>query len=339
MLFRNMDITTVKKFLLCSSIATTLLASHASYAFYSTRDDPEFVMIQANQSAFAIPVVGDNKSTQTNFGSKAFLDTAKVATKRFQVPHMKVSNPNWGTSDYYVPSVLLILVDRTPYMREWRSDVKGTSKNDEGFDFQSKEGINIGTGITIGAMVKEEDAATFLYWFGTKNQQYSDIASQFTSTSQGKGLSDIMDTVVRGYVQAALASQFMRYSFSDANAHAADIMETVRQDVIKHFAEKGITIDYIGYSGPLSYSDVIQKSIDDTFISTQKAQASAAMMTAVPYMQEQAKINVINAEAIAIQKWNGQIPMPGNITTVGQGWIDSMLGWLGVGAKSAVGSK
>jgi len=120
---------------------------------------------------------------------------------------------------------------------------------------------------------------------------------------------------------------------------AADIMETVRQDVIKHFAEKGITIDYIGYSGPLSYSDVIQKSIDDTFISTQKAQASAAMMTAVPYMQEQAKINVINAEAIAIQKWNGQIPMPGNITTVGQGWIDSMLGWLGVGAKSAVGSK
>ena len=316
-----------------------MMGTSPSYAYYDTRDNPEFVMIQANQSAFAIPVVGDNKSTQTNFGSKAFLDTAKVSTKRFQVPHMKVSNPNWGTSDYYVPSVLLILVDRTPYMREWRGDVKGTSKEDQGFDFQSREGINIGTGITIGAMVKEEDAATFLYWFGTRNQQYTDTASQFASTSQGKSLAEIMDTVVRGYVQSALASQFMRYGFADCNAHAAEIMDTVRQDVVKHFGEKGITIDYIGYSGPLSYSDTIQKSIDDTFVSTQKAQASAAMMTAVPYMQEQAKINVINAEAIAIQKWNGQIPMPANITTVGQGWIDSMLSWLGFGVKSATGSK
>lgn len=329
-----MDITTVKKFLLCSSIATTLLASHASYAFYSTRDDPEFVMIQANQSAFAIPVVGDNKSTQTNFGSKAFLDTAKVATKRFQVPHMIVRNPNWGTSDYYVPSVLLILVDRTPYMREWRGDVKGTSKEDQGFDFQSKEGINIGTGITIGAMVKEEDAATFLYWFGTKNQQYTDTASQFASTVQGKSLSEIMDTVVRGMVQAELANAFMKRSFVECNAQAADIMTEVSAKIKQHFAEKGITIDYIGYSGPLNYSDAIQSSINQVFISQQSATASAAMLAAVPYMQEQAKINVINAEATAITKWNGQIPaLPANVTTVGQGWIDSLLSYVGFGSK------
>jgi hypothetical protein len=315
-----------------------VFTSSSSFAYYDTRDNPEFVMIQANQSAFAIPVVGDNKSTQTNFGSKSFLDTAKVATKRFMVPHILVHNPNWGTSDYYVPSVLLIFVDRTPYMREWRSDVKGTSKEDQGFDFQSREGINIGTGITIGAMVKEEDAATFLYWFGTKNQQYTDTASQFASTVQGKSLSEIMDTVVRGYVQSALASQFMRYNFSDDNAHAAEIMENIRQDVTKHFAEKGITIDYIGYSGPLSYSDKIQQSIDDTFISTQKAQASAAMMPAVPYMDAQANINIKNAEANAITKWNGQLPaLPATI--VGGNWMDTVLSWVGISPKTDIPKK
>jgi hypothetical protein len=325
----------MRKILLTATILTGIFASNAN-AYYDTRDTPEFVQIQANQSAFAIPVVGDTKSTQTNFGSKKFLDDAKVATKRFQVPHTVIRNPNWGTSDYYVPSVLLILVDRTPYMREWvdASD-RGTSNKKEGFLFQSREGINIGAGISIAAMVKEEDAATFLYWFGTKNQQVTDVASQFASVNYGKSLQEIMDTVVRGYVQSALASRFMSVSFADGNAHAADIMTDLRNDITKHFAEKGITIDYIGYSGPLSYSDSIQKSIDDVFISSQKAAASAAMMTAVPYMQATAEINIRNAEAAAIQRWNGAIPnLPASVTSVGSGWIEQMLGYIGFGPKA-----
>lgn len=319
----------MRKILLTATLLTAFTTQ--ANAFYSTRDDPEYVMIQANQSAFAIPVVGDTKNTQTNFGSKKFLDDAKVATKRFMVPHTLVHNANWGTSDYYVPSVLLILVDRTPYMREWVDATdRGTSSKKEGFQFQSKEGITIGAGISIGAMVKEEDAATFLYWFGTKNQQFTDVASQFASTSQGKSLSDIMDTVVRGYVQAALAQRFMKLSFADGNAQASAIMDDLHNDITKHFAEKGITIDYIGYSGTLSYTDSIQKSIDEVFIATQKAASSAAMMPAVPYMNAQADINIKAAEATALAKWNGQVPyMPSTVVTVGNSWIDSLLGYVG----------
>jgi len=322
----------VKKLLLGSTLAVSLCVSNIGYAYYEKTDNPEFVMIQANQSAFAIPVVGDTKNTQTNFGSKKFLDDAKVATKRFMVPHTLVHNPNWGTMDYYVPSVLLILVDRTPYMREWVDAAdRGTSSKKEGFQFQSKEGITIGAGISIGAMVKEEDAATFLYWFGTKNQQFTDVASQFASTSQGKSLSDIMDTVVRGAVQAELAQHFMALSFADGNAHAAEIMNEVRNNITKHFAEKGITIDFMGYSGTLTYTDAIQHSIDDVFVATQKAQASAAMMSAVPYMNAQADINIKTAEATAIQKWNGQVPyLPSTVVTVGNGWVDGVLSYLGL---------
>jgi hypothetical protein len=325
----------MKKILLGTVFAASLLAAVPAQAYYDTRDNPEYIMIQANQSAFAIPVVGDNKSTQTNFGSKSFLDANKVATKRFMVPHTRINNPNWGTSDYYVPTVLLILVDRTPYMREWRDENdRGTSNKKEGFQFQSREGINIGTGVSIAAMVKEEDAATFLYWWGTKNAVYTDTASQFASTAQGKSLAEIMDTVVRGMVQSELSSAFMKRSFVEGNAQAADIMAEVRDRVTKHFADKGITIDYIGYSGPLNYSDSIQKSIDSVFISQQSAASSAAMMAAVPYMREQAQINVVNAQAEAIKKWNGAIPaLPGSVTTVGQGWIDTLLGYVGWGPK------
>ena len=87
--------------------------------------------------------------------------------------------------------------------------------------------------------------------------------------------------------------------------------------------------------GGLDYSEAIQHSIDSTFITTQQALASANMMPAVPFMQAQADINVRNAEADALKKWNGAIPaMPASVTTVGQGWIDGLLGYLGFGAKT-----
>lgn len=38
--------------------------------------------------------------------------------------------------------------------------------------------------------------------------------------------------------------------------------------------------------------------------------------------------------ANTMQKWNGAIPaLPGSITTVGQGWIDTMLSYVGMGPK------
>ena len=324
--------------ILLTSVAAVMISMAPAQAYYDTKDYPEYIEIQSNQSAFAIPVVGDTKSTQTNFGSKSFLDANKVATKRFQVPHTLIRNPGWS-ADYYVPSVKFIIVDRTPYMREWRDEAnKGTSREAQGFDFQSREGINIGAGVSIAAMVKEEDAATFLYWFGTKNAAVNgnDPASNFSSVSYGKSLQEIMDTVVRGYIQASLSNAFMTHTFVEDNAQAGAMMDAIRVDAIKHFAEKGITIDYIGYSGPLNYSDAIQKSIDQVFISSQQAASSAAMMQAVPYLQAQADINVRNAEGVALQKWNGQAPaLPASITTVGSGWIETMLGYVGMGVKTS----
>ena len=320
----------IRSYLLAGSAILPILFTSPSWAYYETKDSPEFVKIEANQSAFAIPIF-DGGDKQTVYGSKTFLDNNKVAQKLFKIPHTKISNPNWGTYDYFVPSVNLIIVDRTPYMKEWRDEAnKGTSSKSEGFDFQSAEGINIETGISISAFVTEENASTFLYWFGTRpsSSDPANPASQFTTVSYGKSLGDIMDTVVRGYVQSELSNNFMKCSFTDCNKNAGSIMEAIKKNIIAHFAEKGITIDYIGYSGPLNYSQSIQNSIDTVFISTQTALASAAKMPAVPYMQAEADINVRNAESQAITRWNGQLPnLPSWI--IGTDFINSILNWVG----------
>lgn len=316
-------------------MAGVMSASLPTVAYYDIQDRPEFIEIQPNQSAFSIPLVGANLTSQAKFGSHAYLEEKKVATKRFQIPHTLIRNPGW-TSDYYVPAAKLILVDRTPYNRDWVDAAdRGTSKKKEGFIGQSKEGINVGTGITIAAMVKEEDAALFLYHYGTRNPVINpnDPASNFQSVSHGKSLEEIMDTVVRGYVGRSLTREWVKYSFEDVNGHARDIIDAVEKDVKEHFLAHGITIDYVGYSGALDYTSAVQKSIDDVFIAVQKAKEITAMMPTVPYMQAQAELNFRNAQSISMQKWNGVIPMPNWI--IGTEWMEKAWSYV-VGSVAPV---
>lgn len=49
-------------------------------------DKPEFVTIEASQTAFLVPLTGDT-TQQASFASEELLDQAKVATKEVQIPH------------------------------------------------------------------------------------------------------------------------------------------------------------------------------------------------------------------------------------------------------------
>ena len=139
-----------------------------AYAYYDTKDYPEYVEIAPDQSAFLIPVAGANKDSQAQFGSAAYLEAVKVPLKRIQIPHTLIRNPGWS-SDYYVPAAKLIIVPRSPFQREWSAGTRGTNATkDESFHTDTSDGINISMDVSIAASVREEDTAVFLYNFGTK---------------------------------------------------------------------------------------------------------------------------------------------------------------------------
>jgi hypothetical protein len=163
----------IKRWIVGPPVALLLLVLLApdARAYYDKQDWAEVMNIQPNQSAFIIPDVGDNKSSQAAFGSVEFLAANKVALKRVQIPHVKLENSGlW--SNFYVPAARLVLVDRTPYYREWTSDpTRGTSKKDEGLRCESADSINVTTAVNVSAFVEEKNAATFLYWFGVNPPQ------------------------------------------------------------------------------------------------------------------------------------------------------------------------
>lgn len=252
-------------------------------AFFSQTDKTEAYTVLPNQSAFWIPNQGDNKNSQVKLDSEDYLNSSKVAAKLFIIPHVKFTGSG-GTSilsgwDYFVPSGRLIIVDRTPYSREWvKSATRGTSKTDDSFPCQSKEGLNITVGVSIGTSVSEDNAAKFLYNFGVKSPSgdTSDPVVIFTSVYYGRSLADVMDDVVRKKVQTLVCNQIASRSFDGANAEATTIMDTVQKATDDYLKAAGITLNFIGWADTFEFDPSIQEAINRRYIAEQdKAIASA----------------------------------------------------------------
>lgn len=258
-------------------------------AFFEKTDRTEAVFIGPNDSAFWIPDVGDNKTSQAQMDSEQYLNEHKVPTKRFIIPHQKLSGSGvgWGSWDYYVPAGRMILVDRSPYSREWVNDeTRGSSAKKEGIQCQSKEGINITVGISIGVTVHPEDAAKFLYRFGVKkpageirgtNEAVdSDGKLIFTSVYYGRSLADVMDDNGRKKIQTLVCNEINSRTFATANAEAVTIMTTVEGKARDYFSAMGITQEFIGWGDTFEFDPIVQQAINRAYVAQQdKAIAEA----------------------------------------------------------------
>ena len=286
-----------------AAVALGLLvaAQHAdrALAFADTVDKTEAYTILPNESAFFIPDTGANKETQAQFDSEAYLQGNKIAVKRFVIPHQKLSGSG-GTSwlstgwDFYVPTGRLIIVDRSPFSREWVANHnKGTSARDESIPCQSKEGVNISVGVSIGASVTEENAAKYLYHFGVlppmdaagRLLDRSAPQTIFTSVYYSRRLSDVMDDVGRKRVQTLICNEIAARGFEEDNEQAVKIMDNVRKTATDYFQSVGITLDFIGWGDTFSFDPDVQKAVNDK-------RNAEALKDVLPVLQALAQLKV-----------------------------------------------
>jgi len=242
-------------------------AAPQAWAYYDKNDYTEAIYILPNQSAFVIPDAGANKDSQAQFMSLDYLKANKVAAKRVVIPHVKLSGSG-AWSDYYVPSARVIIVDRTPYNREWVTAAnRGTSNRNEGMPCQSSEGLNVTAGISIGVSVREEDAARYLYYFGTipPKGNPTDPAVVFTSVYDARSVADVMDKVGRGEVLSLVCQEISARTLNADNREAGAIMKNVTAAMTAFLAERGITLDYIGWADTFTFDQSVQKALNDKF--------------------------------------------------------------------------
>jgi hypothetical protein len=244
-----------------------LAAAPQAGAYYDKNDYTEAIYILPNQSAFVIPDAGANKDSQAQFMSLDYLKANKIAAKRVVIPHVKLSGSG-AWSDFYVPSARVIIVDRTPYNREWVTAAnRGTSNRNEGMPCQSSEGLNVTAGISIGVSVREEDAARYLYYFGTipPTGNPTDPAIVFTSVYNARSVADVMDKVGRGEVLSLVCQEISGRTLNADNKEAGAIMKNVATAMTAFLAERGITLDYIGWADTFTFDQTVQKALNDKF--------------------------------------------------------------------------
>jgi regulator of protease activity HflC (stomatin/prohibitin superfamily) len=249
--------------LVIASAGAVLLAVLACVAFIRPYDVPEFIEVDASESAFLIPLEGDT-ANQAAFQSVRLLEEKKVATKRVLITHHWLQTGYVPSHGKYVGTVRLVKVDRRPITREWtRSAKTGTSPKDEAIAVESKESVNFSMGISCTAFIPEDSAAVFLYSYPSKS------------------LADMMDSEVRARIQQIIAEEAGKYNIFDLPSKKNDIMKAVREDAVPFFKKKGIEITTLAVLGGLTFDNQeIQRAIDDAARSHQLKVAAEAKRAA-----------------------------------------------------------
>ena len=304
---------------LTAALLLFAFAPQQAEAYYSQSDYSENYFVLPNESAFFIPDVGDNKSSQASFGSEQYLSEKKIAAKRFEIPHTKL--PNSGVwSNFYVPAGRLIIVDRTPVSREWvKQPHRGTDKSDQSFPCQSSEGLDITVGIAIGASVYEENAAKFLFRFGVNppNGDRNDPNVIFTSVYYGKSLAQVMDGPVRSRVQSLVCDQMTSRTLDDNNRDAAKIMEDIQKKVGDYMTSVGIVLDFIGWADTFNFDNAVQASIDRKYIASKDLAVAQAL---APHTATLQALATAEGTRTVANKWNGVVP-----SSVSLWWLPSSI--------------
>jgi hypothetical protein len=236
----------MKKVLLLTIMLSTLLFTGCMKPVQK----PIIENINTNETAFLITLEGDAKG-QAKFDSVDYLEKAKVAAKRIEIPTRWLKTGRFEHQGEWIPVHQLIKVNRTPVARRWTAEADtGTSTNKQLLEAESKDSIGVSSGFAITASVKEPDTATFLYWYPN-----SDLAS-------------IVDNQIFNDIQAVYSEVAAKYDVTELRTRKEEINIRIREIVIPKYAEAGITIsDSIGLIGGLVYDNMkIQEAIDNVFI-------------------------------------------------------------------------
>jgi hypothetical protein len=228
-------------------------------------DTPEYKEIQTFQTAYVIDMDTTKASDpkQVKFDSEEFLEKSKIATKRIQIPHRWVQDGRIIGDGHYIPTIMLVIVDRSPVTREWTSKEKGEKGADQAIWTESADSVGFSMGWNVTGYIQEKDTSKFLYVYPSAS------------------LSTVIDTEVRSRVQMIAAQESAKYKLDSLRERKNEIADAVRKDCTEFFSARGITLTSIGQFGGMSYENPkIQDAIDQTFITQQEKVNARSMLEA-----------------------------------------------------------
>lgn len=261
-------------------ILVLMLMTFMTGCFWRPPKEPIIKEVEPHETAYLVPLIGDNVEMQDKLNSKEYLNENKISTKEVELPQRWVDKGySWQRgSGYWRPSARLIVVDRAPVTREWREEPdSGTSNQDEAIIADSKESISFRARFNANAQINEGNATRFLYRYNNKP------------------LSEVMDEEIRAMTETTFTEIVSSMTMNEILAKRSKINKKLRNELIPYFEERGITITTLGWRGEVTYLDeAIQKAINEEFSAERRYEAQK--------IRNQQRIEEAEAEAEATRK-------------------------------------
>jgi len=251
---------------------------------------PDIQQIQPNETAFLVPLEGD-RGSQVKFDSEEFLEKNKISVGRIEITKRwrQTSYPWMYWSGEYIPSLVLIKVDRAPVTVQWQASLNAMGRptrqqGDKSIWIESKDSVGFSIGFNVSAYIEAQNASKFLYMYA------------------GRELKDVMDTEVHGRVMEVAQSFAAKQKMDQLREMKGEMSESIQNDVKEFFTERGITITNIGMFGGFVYeNEDIQKAIDGVFVAQQEKNKNQALFEAQDAINQK-MLSEAEAKATAFQK-------------------------------------
>ena len=225
--------------------------------------------IKPNEEAFLLPLTDDVKK-QTSTNNEEYLKENLVYTKQVRIPQQWVQKgyETLGANGKWEPAAILVKVDKSPVTREWTADSNsGTSNKNEAIWVMTSDQVEFSTGWTCTARIASRDDAV-----------------KFLHNYPNGALKDVLDTEVRGKLQATFGLEVTDQPMTKLRQEATPHILRTTREVTDFFKERGVTITNLGITGGFIYKD---KSIMDTMVRVFNAEQEKAIATAGFQAQEE----------------------------------------------------
>lgn len=242
--------------------------------------------VNANgQAVIAPPGKGETENQGKTIESGDFYKQRLVNARKVEIPYYwkptsRVIFFEDSTNGEWQPAARLIVVDTAPETRHWSKNSSGTAQP---IWVESKDSVGFSTGISVTARIEnKEDAIKFLSNYPPEENRTIQTRGGAEFFVEVARLSQIMDEELRTKIQEVYAYEAAAETMDLLREKKREIIDTVSEEVIPFFKERGITITAIGQFGGFTYENPeIQKAIDGVFEAQQdeevaKAEAKAA---------------------------------------------------------------
>lgn len=257
------------------------------------------VEIGPNETAFKVPLEGQT-SAQEKAQSEEYLKQNQVFTKRVSLAQRQQETGRVMGDFIWIPSERVIKVNRTPVTREWTDEsITGTSSQDQGLPCGSRDSIAFHVNATFTGHIEESDAAKFAYHWGGDLDHERGASTRMLET--------VIDTNIRSFAITELQKHFGKAMLMDGIQQKEDFFEEVFQSIRKEFSPKGITCDFFGLHGNITFiDDKIQETLNKRFI-TENEKLIAVNQTLMQAERNKQKVSEQEGEAnMQIEKAKGE---------------------------------